>query len=125
MYSLGKLQTPKATLILMPSCPSPRGHPKTYSSNLWARTRDAHLEKDGLAGGAELHDVAQLGGVDVLLGHGAEEVHPPLVDAQDQLGGQQADGVLYPLHREEGRIACSIAPAQAGMQAMKPVNWRA
>ena len=44
---------------------------------------------------------------DVLLGHGAEEVHAALVDAQDQLGRQQADGVLYPLDREEGRVACS------------------
>jgi hypothetical protein len=35
--------------------------------------------------------------VQVLLGHGAEEVHAALVDAQDQLGRQKADGVLNAL----------------------------
>jgi len=44
--------------------------------------------------------------VQVLFGDGAEEVHPPLVDAQDELGGQQADGVLNLAHREEDGVAC-------------------
>jgi hypothetical protein len=36
-------------------------------------------------------------------------VHAPLVDAQDELGGQQSDGVLNALHREEYRVACGRA----------------
>lgn len=66
----------------------------------------AHLEEDCLAAAAELHDVAQLCRVQVLLGHGPEEVHAALVDAQNQLGGQEPNGVFYSLHREEDRIAC-------------------
>jgi hypothetical protein len=34
-----------------------------------------------------------------------EEVHATLVDAQDQLGGQQPYGVLDALHQEEHRVA--------------------
>jgi hypothetical protein len=52
----------------------------------------------------DLHDVAQLRGVEVLFGDGAEKVDPPLVDAQDELGGQQPDGVLNLPHREENRV---------------------
>lgn len=65
-----------------------------------------HLEEDCLAAAAKLHDVAQLCRVQVLLGNGPEEVHASLVDAQDQLGRQQPDGVLYPLHSEEDGVAC-------------------
>lgn len=68
-----------------------------------------HLEEDCLAAAAELHDVTQLCRVQVLLGHRPEEVHSALIDAQDQLGGQQPDGVLYTLHCEEDRVACREA----------------
>lgn len=36
-----------------------------------------------------------------------EEVDAALVDAQDELRGQQANGVLDPLHREEDGVACA------------------
>lgn len=69
----------------------------------------AHLEEDCLAAAAELHDVAQLCRVQILLRHWPEEVHSTLVDAQDQLGGQQPYGVLNALHCEEDRVACREA----------------
>lgn len=68
-----------------------------------------HLEEDCLAAAAELHDVAQLCRVQILLGHRPKEVHSALVDAQDQLGGQQPYGVLNALHCEEDRVACREA----------------
>ena len=63
---------------------------RSKSGGIYGRTCDAHLEEDGLGGTAKLHDVAQLGAVDVLLWNGAEEVHAAFIDAQDQLGRQQA-----------------------------------
>lgn len=66
----------------------------------------AHLEEDSLAAAAKLHDVAQLCRVQILLGHWAEEVDPSLVDSQNQLGWQQSNGVLNPLHSEEDRVSC-------------------
>ena len=66
---------------------------------------DAHLEEHSLAAAAKLHDVAQLCAVQVLLRHRAEEVDAPLVDAHDQLGGQQADGVLN-LSWQQRRWSC-------------------
>ena len=67
---------------------------------------NTHLEEDSLTAAAELHDITQLGGVQVLLGHRPEEVHPSLVDAQDKLGRQEANWILNPLHSEEDRISC-------------------
>lgn len=49
-------------------------------------TSHTHLKEDSLAAAAKLHDVTQLSRVKVLFGHGPEEVHPALVDAQDKLG---------------------------------------
>ncbi|KAA6426379.1 MAG: hypothetical protein FRX49_03490 [Trebouxia sp. A1-2] len=37
----------------------------------------------------------------VLLGHRSEEVYSALVDAEDELGRKQPNGVLNPLHGEE------------------------
>ena len=68
-----------------------------------------HLEEDCLAAAAKLHDVTQLCRVQVLLGHRPEEVHATLIDAQDQLGGQQPNGVLDALDCEEDRVACREA----------------
>ena len=75
-----------------------------------------HLEEDCLAAAAKLHDVTQLCRVQVLLGNGPEEVHASLVDAQDQLGRQQPDGVLYALHCEEDRVACRVAAGLVAKQ---------
>ncbi len=69
-------------------------------------TSHTHLEEHGLTAAAELHDVAQLGGVQVLFGYRSEEVHAALVDAEDELGRKQPNGVLDPLHSEEDRVAC-------------------
>lgn len=66
-----------------------------------------HLEEHCLAAAAELHDVPQLCGVQVLLGYGPEEVDPPFVDPHDELGRQQSDGVLDLLGREEDGVACT------------------
>ena len=76
----------------------------------------SHLEEHRLAAAAELHDVSQLGRVQVLLGHRSEEVHAALVDAQDELGREQPNGVLYPLHSEEDRVACSKAAGKQSAQ---------
>ncbi len=68
--------------------------------------RHAHLEEDGLAAAAELHDVPELRTVQILLGDRPEEMDPPLVDAQDEPCREQPDRVLYPLDREEDGVAC-------------------
>ncbi len=78
-------------------------------------TGHAHLEEHSLTAAAELHDVAQLGGVQVLLGHRSEEVHAALVDAEDELGRQQPNGVLNPLHSEEDRVACMAGTLDSGL----------
>lgn len=72
-------------------------------------TSHTHLEEDCLAAAAKLHDVTQLCRVQVFFGNGSEEVHSSLVNAQDELGGQQPNGVLYALHCEEDRVACRKA----------------
>lgn len=64
-------------------------------------TGHPHLEEHGLAAAAKLHDVTQLGRVQVLLRNRSEEVHATLVDAQDELGGKQPNGVFDPLDGEE------------------------
>ncbi len=64
-------------------------------------TGHTHLEEHGLTAAAELHDVAQLSGVQVLLGYRSEEVHPALVNAEDELGRKQPNGVFNSLHSEE------------------------
>lgn len=74
-----------------------------------------HLEEHGLTAAAELHDVTQLGGVQVLLGHRSEEVHAALVDAQDELGRKQPNRVLNPLHSEEDRVACAAGTLDSGV----------
>ena len=78
----------------------------------------AHLEEHSLAAAAKLHDIAQLCRVQVLLGHRPEEVHPPLVDAQDELGRQQADGVLNAPHREEDGVPCVHGVSFQGLEFM-------
>lgn len=72
---------------------------------------NTHLEEDSLTAAAELHDITQLGGVQVLLGDRPEEMHPSLVDAQDQLGRQEANWILDPLHSEEDRVSCRCVQA--------------
>lgn len=66
--------------------------------------RGAHL-----CGGAELHDVLEARGVQVALGLLAEEVDAALVDAQREVGGQQAGGVLDELGGEEHGVAVGQA----------------
>ena len=66
-----------------------------------------HFEKDSLAAAAELHDVSQLGRVQVCFRSRPEKVHASLVDTQDELGGQQADGVLDLPDGEEDGVACT------------------
>jgi len=78
-------------------------------------TGHAHLEEHGLTAAAELHDVTQLGGVQVLLGYRSEEVHATLVDAEDELGRQQPNGVLDPLHGEEDGVACMVGTLPSGL----------
>ena len=68
-------------------------------------SRDSHLEEHGRAAAPELHDIAQLGRVQILLWDRPEEVDTPLVDPEDQLGREEPDRVLYPLDRKEDGIA--------------------
>ena len=68
-------------------------------------SRHPHLEEHSLAAAAKLHDVPQLRRVDVLFGDWPEEVNPPLVDPQNDLGWQQANGVLYAPYCEEDGVA--------------------
>ena len=60
-----------------------------------------HLEEHSLTTAAKLHDVTQLSRVQVLLGNRSEEVHASLVDSKNQLGRQQPNWVLNPLHSKE------------------------
>ena len=69
-------------------------------------TRNAHLKKHRLAAAAKLHDITQFRGVQVLLGHGAEEMHPALIDAQDEFGGKEPNGVFDTADLEKDAVAC-------------------
>jgi hypothetical protein len=49
-----------------------------------------------------------------MLGLPPEEVDTPLVDAQDELGREKADGVLDALDWEEHRVTCVWGHSSSG-----------